>query len=154
MEIVWETGDRVRETQTQLELSLARDVKDNGKGFHRYIANKRKPRDDVGPLRKETGDLTTLDMKKAEVLNDFCASAINGKFSSQASQVGKGQCWDWESEDPEPAVREDQAQAHLRNLNVLKSMRPDEIHPRVLRELTEEVANQLPIVFENLWQSG
>lgn len=54
MEIVWETGDRVRETQTQLELSLARDVKDNGKGFHRYIANKRNPSDEVHAKRKKS----------------------------------------------------------------------------------------------------
>lgn len=90
MEIVWETGDRVRETQAQLELSLARDVKDNGKGFHRYIANKRKPRDDVGPLRKETGDLTTLDMKKAEVLNDFCASYSMASASATLLKLRNG----------------------------------------------------------------
>lgn len=150
---MWEARDRVRKAKAQLELSLARDVRDNRKHFHRYIANKRKPKDDVGALQKEMGNLTFLDMRKAEVLNDFCGSAFNGKFSSQASQVGKGKCQDWESEDPEPTVREDQVQAHLRNLNVLKSTGSDEIHPQVLRELTEEVANPLLIVFENLWQS-
>lgn len=37
--------DEVKKAKGQLELSLAGDVKDNRKGFRRYVANKRKSRD-------------------------------------------------------------------------------------------------------------
>ncbi|KGL88789.1 RNA-directed DNA polymerase from mobile element jockey, partial [Charadrius vociferus] len=53
-----------------------------------------------------------------------------------------------------PTVGEDQVRDHLRNLKVHKSMGPDEIRPRVLRELADEVAMPLAVIFEKLWRSG
>ncbi|KFP77181.1 hypothetical protein N311_01864, partial [Apaloderma vittatum] len=60
---------------------------------------------------------------------------------------------DWENKDP-LAVREDQIRDHLMNLKVHSSLGPDEIHPCLLRELANEVAKSLSIIFEKSWWSG
>ena len=106
----------------------------------------------MGPLLKETGELVTQDMKKAEVLNNFFASVFTGKCSSHTAQVSEAKGRDRENEEPH-TVGENQARDHLRNLKVLKSVGPGELHLWVLRELVDESAQPLSTVFEKAWQS-
>ncbi|KFW70429.1 RNA-directed DNA polymerase from mobile element jockey, partial [Pygoscelis adeliae] len=65
----------------------------------------------------------------------------------------KAKAGDWKNEEP-PTVGEHQVRDHLRHLKVHKSMGPNEIHPWVLKELEDEVAKPLSIIFEKLWQCG
>jgi len=51
----------------------------------------------VGPLWKETGDLVTWDMEKAEILIDSFASFFNSKCSSHTAYVAEGKGRDWEN---------------------------------------------------------
>ncbi|PKU35771.1 rna-directed dna polymerase from mobile element hypothetical protein [Limosa lapponica baueri] len=92
-------------------------------------------------------------MKNAEVLNDVFISVLTGKGSRHTAQVAEGKNKGYKNEEP-PTVGEDQVQDYLRNLKVCKSVGPNEIHPRDPRELADEVAKPLSIIFENLCQSG
>jgi len=98
-EIVRVAREQVRKAKALTELNLARDAKGNKKAFYRYVSERRKTREKVGPLWKEARDLGTQDVEKAEVLNDFVASVFNSKHSSHTAQVEEGKGRDWDNEE-------------------------------------------------------
>ncbi|PKU40245.1 hypothetical protein llap_9450 [Limosa lapponica baueri] len=79
--------NQIKQAKAQAELNLARDIKNNKKKFYRYVRDKGKTGEVVGPLQKETGDLVTQDMDKAELPNNFFASVFTGKGSNRTAQV-------------------------------------------------------------------
>ncbi|PKU48313.1 hypothetical protein llap_1415 [Limosa lapponica baueri] len=89
-ETVWVARNQNRQPKVQIELNLARDIKDNKINFYKYVRDKGKARKDMGPLQKETRDLITWDMEKAELLNAFFALVFTGKDSNHTSQVAEG----------------------------------------------------------------
>ena len=54
-----------------------RGVKDDRKGFFKYIADKTNSRGNVGPLTNKVGALVTENKEKAELLNAFFVLVYN-----------------------------------------------------------------------------
>ncbi|CAM5177685.1 unnamed protein product [Eretmochelys imbricata] len=140
----------IRKAKSHLELQRARDVKSNKKGFFRYVSNKKEVKESMGPLLNEGSNLVTEDVEKANVLNAFFASVFMNKVSSQTTAVGSKA---WGGGD-QPSVEKEVVRDYLEKLAVHKSMGPDALHPRVLKELAAVIAEPLAIIFENSWRSG
>jgi len=63
-EVVKAARDQGRKAETPMKLNLAIDTKRNRKNICKYISDRRKGREYMGPLQKETCDLVTRDLEK------------------------------------------------------------------------------------------
>ena len=66
--------DTTKKANAHLELNIAKEVKDNRKGFFKHVNSKRKTRENADPLLNEVGALVTEDTKKADTECFLCFS--------------------------------------------------------------------------------
>ncbi|KAK4808512.1 hypothetical protein QYF61_005829 [Mycteria americana] len=141
--------EKIRRAKAELELNLAAAVKDNKKHFLKYISSKRRGKENVQPLVDGGGNTVTKDEEKAEVLNAFLPQA-NCSLGTQPPEL--------EDRDGDqngaPIIQGEMVSDLLHHLDTHKSMGPDEIHPRVLKELAEVLTKPLSIIYQQSWLTG
>jgi len=98
--------------------------------------------------------MATKGEEKAKVLNATFASVFNGETGySQGIQPPELEDRHEEQNKP-PIIQEEAVNDLLHHLDTHKSMGLDVIHPRVLRELAEDLAKSLSIICQQSWLTG
>jgi hypothetical protein len=127
-----------------LEKELAADKAGNSKNFIKYIKQRNRSRDPVGPLIKESGETVTEEIDIARELNRFFASVFTEENKAEVP-----------SKQPQTALKLDkitiQKEAIVKKIKNLRpdlAAGPDGIHPRLLVECAETLSEPLSIIFK------
>jgi len=146
--------EEIRKSKAQLKLRLVSVVRDNKKCFYKYISNKKKARESLHLLLDAREDIASKDEEKAEVLNAFFTSVFNSQTGcSQSTQPSVLEGREGE-QNKSPIIQEEAVNDLLCHLETYNSVGLDVIHPRVLKDLAEELAKPLSIIYQQSWLTG
>ena len=136
----------LRRAKRNKEEQIALDAKRNPKAFYCYIINRRVCRESIVPLVDSGGNLVSDEAGMATLLNNHFVSAFTVENTDElprldAAQAGAGVTL--ATVQFTPAIVDEK----LGELEVHKSVGPDNMHPRVLKELKRCLSVSLADIF-------
>ena len=147
-----QTQWKVRQMKKQFEQNIAKESKTNPKAFYNYVRSKTKCRSGISDLVMTNGTMTVNNTEKADTLNNF--------FSSVFTPVEDTGTIPTLPDRPymEPLttikIETDDVKKILENPKTNKAAGPDGIHPRILKELTSELAPVLCNIYQRSLRDG
>ena len=146
-QVKWET----RKSHRSLERKIASEAKTNPKAFFRYANSKLNVKTGIADLKNSEGIKISEDGLKAEALNDFFSNVFTKEDTSNIPIF---------EEMPVKHTLKDlkftpgDVQKILEKLKPEKAQGRDGMHPRVLKELHQELALPLYILFRKTLDEG
>ena len=140
--------EEVKAAKSKLEERLARNIKEDRKGFFKYAKSKMKAKEGVGPIEDSDGNILRDEKKMAEEFSIFFKSI----FTEEDTTV---------IPDPEPVftgteeeklttidITEERVLKKLKQINPSKSAGNDNISNAVLKETAEEITEAVTKIFK------
>ena len=116
------------------EKKLTSNLKHNSKGFYSYLRNKRQLKTFIPNLEGPDGSLTESTVQRAETLANAFSSVHVSEPMGPLPEFGKGGTTVIDDID----INFESVKEELAKLNCFKSMGPDDIHPKLLKSLSED----------------
>ncbi|MCP3849730.1 MAG: hypothetical protein GY694_05770, partial [Gammaproteobacteria bacterium] len=143
----------VKNAKRNHQSNIARECKSNPKKFWKYINNSRKCKTNIAPLTSDKINFVTDDKGKADMLNDFFSSVFTIEDTENLPSMSPGE----KSKGfllSDLRVTRESVQRKLATLNPFKSPGPDMVVPKLLKELSSELAVPLTILFNLSLERG
>jgi len=135
----------IKDAVALLEKNVANGSKTkNPKLFWKYVNTKLKRKTGLSNLIKTNGEMTNNDYEKAEALNEYFSSVfVDENMSNIPTFTARNEC----NEINEFDISETCILSKLLQLNVAKSMGPDNLHPHFLKNIAKEISLPLSVIF-------
>ena len=120
-----------------LKKRLSENIINNSKSVYSNVKSKQRYKDKIVPLKNDRGETIMKDEQMCTVLKDYFLSVF---IKEDVENVPIPQQMFHETENDQRlyiVIKKDMVQQKLEELNCNKSQRPDEIHPRLLKELVQ-----------------
>ena len=125
--------------------NLVGDVKANPRNFYRYINSQKKDTQGIPPLKRKNGKgVAQSDLEKAEEFIGQFTDVFSKNEHTQVPLLNRSAPF-----MNDIAVSKDGVIKLLKGLNPSKALGPDELHPRVLKELATELGPVFAHLFSN-----
>ena len=146
-----EIKDDVRKQHDLYVNSLVGDVKANPRDLYRYINSQEKDNQDIPPLKRRGGTgITVSETEQAD-------REFNGQFMDVFNKSDHSEVpfliWSAPFMD-DIVVSNEGVTKLLKGLNPSKALGPDELHPRVLKELVAELGPDFAHLFQKSLGTG
>ncbi len=142
----------IRTSKRNNEKQLAREVKINPKKFFTYIRLKKKVKTNIGPLTDETGSLTQDSKHMSKILNSNFASVFTTEDKETIPEAPVPPSWITPLEID--VISPHDLKKYFDKLDTNKSMGPDSLSPRLLRELKQQILHPLTNIFNRSLQEN
>ncbi len=138
----------IRKSEHNYEKKVASEAKANPKRFFTYTKTKKKAKNNVGPLTDENGVLTKDSKQMTGILNKNFASVFTIENTATVPTVPMSPTLAREIDPLEiGTIKEQEVQKYLDKLDINKSTGPDNLTPRLLKELKQQILQPLTSIF-------
>ena len=144
---------RIRQCKRKFESSIAESSKTNPKPFFAHVRGRLKTKEGIAPLLEDAEKPSSMkftDEEKANILQKQFSSVYTHEPEGEVPRIPTRTTVTVEK----ILVMETMVAEEIENTNVDKSCGPDDIHPRMLKELVEFIALPISILLNRTMETG
>ena len=138
----------VRKAKSKLEERLAKNIKEDRKGFFKYAKSKMKVKEGVGPIENANGDLLRDEEQMAEAFSDFFKSVFTQEDLVNIPDPPQIFTGSEEEKLVNVKITEERVLKKLKQINPTKAPGNDELNAAILKESAVEIAKQVTEIFK------